>query len=177
MCSSDLVFRQVASAKDDRISTEDLLAAVDRSLGTHGPDAADRGYAAIDRAQLRLDAGGGVVESRGTGVASLAGLFPIARYLLVGPMVAFDPRDAPLDVDLELVARRPIWANAAAIELSIAGGYSVLDDRGLNVLGRFGLWFAVSPTWSVQIDAGIAARDHELGLFGTIGVARLFRIH
>ncbi len=171
-----IVFRQVASSKDDRISTEDLLAAIDRSLGTHGPDAADRGYAAIDRAQLRLDAGAGAESSHGTGFASLAGLFPVSRHVLVGPMLSFEPRAAPLDVDLEIVARVPIWANAGAIELGIAGGYSTLDERGANGIGHAGLWFALSPTWSVQLDAGLAIHVHDTDLFGTIGIARLFRV-
>jgi hypothetical protein len=176
--SGRIVFRQVASSKDDRISTQDLLAAIDRSLGTHGPDAADRGFAAIDRAQIRLDGGAGAEGSRGTGFASLAGLFPLSRYLLVGPMVSFEPRAAPLDVDLELVVRAPIWANAGAIELGVAGGYSTLDEnRGPNGIGHAGLWFALSPAWSVQLDAGLAIHVHDTDLFGTIGLAWLFRVH
>jgi hypothetical protein len=172
-----IVFRQVASSKDDRISTQDLLAAIDHSLGTHGPDATDRGYAAIDRAQIRLDAGAGAEGSHGTGVASLAGLFPLSRHLLVGPMLSFEPRAAPLDVDLEIVAREPIWANAGAIELGLAGGYSTLDaNRGANGIGRAGLWFALSPAWSVQLDAGVAIHVHDTDLFGTIGIAWLFRV-
>jgi hypothetical protein len=172
-----IVFRQVASAKDDRISTQDLLAAIDQSLGTHGPDATDRGYAAIDRAQIRLDAGAGAEGSHGTGVASLAGLFPINRELMIGPMLTFDPRAAPLDVDLELVFRAPIWANAGAFELAFAGGYSTLDtDRGWNGAMRAGMWFAVSPSWSVQVDAGAAVHSHDTDVFGTIGLAWLFRV-
>jgi hypothetical protein len=172
-----IVFRQVASSKDDRISTQDLLAAIDNSLGTHGPDATDRGYAAIDRAQIRLDAGAGADGSRGTGFASLAGLFPINRDVLIGPMLSFDPRAAPLDVDLEVVFRAPIWNAAAAFELGFASGYSTLDaDRGWNGAMRAGLWFAVSPSWSVQLDAGAAVHIHDTDLFGTIGLAWLFRV-
>jgi hypothetical protein len=176
--SGRIVFRQVASAKDDRISAADLLAAIDRTLGTHGPDVANRGFAAIERAQLRLDAGGGVVKTSGTGVASLAGLFPIDRYVLVGPRVGFEPRDAPLDAELELVARLPIWHAAGAVELAADGGYSILDDRGPTAAARAGLWFAVSPSWSVQLDAGASWHDHgTAGAFATLGLARLFRIH
>lgn len=179
--SGRIVFRQVASAKDDRISTADLLAAIDRTLGTHGPDVANRGFAAIERAQIRLDAGGGIVTSghtSGTGVASLAGLFPIDRYLLVGPRVGFEPRDAPLDAELELIARLPIWHDAGAIELAADGGYSIFDDRGPTAAARAGLWFAVSPTWSVQLDGGASWHEHgTVGAFATLGLARLFRIH
>jgi len=175
--SGRVVFRQVASSKDDRITAPALLAAVDQSLGTHGPDAATGGYAAIDRAQIRLDAGGGIVHTEGTGVASLAGLFPLGHYLLVGPRLGFEPREAPLDVDLEVVLRAPIWANAAAIELGLAGGYTPWNDRGPNGAAQAGLWFAVSPTWSVQLDAGVALHAHDtLGAFATVGIARLFRV-
>jgi AhpC/TSA family len=186
--SGRIVFRQVASAKDDRISTQDLLAAIDDSLGTHGPDATGRGFAAIERAQIRLDAGGGIVaggagpgtivHTSGTGVASLAALFPISRYLLVGPCVGFEPRDAPLDTELELIARLPIWHATGAIELAVDGGYATLDDRGATGAARAGLWFAISPTWSVQLDAGASVHEHgTVGAFATLGIARLFRIH
>jgi hypothetical protein len=172
-----IVFRQVASAKDDRISTQDLLAAIDHALGTHGPDATDRGYAAIDRAQIRLDVGGGAEGSRGTGVAALAALFPITREVLIGPMLGFEPRAAPLDVDLEVVFRAPIWNSAGAFELGFASGYSTLDtDRGWNGTMRTGVWFALSPTWSVQLDAGAAVHQHDTDVFGTIGLAWLFRV-
>jgi hypothetical protein len=175
--SGKIVFRQVASAKDDRISTHDLLEAIDHSLGTSGPDAANRGFAAIDRAQIRLDAGGGIVETSGTGVASLAALYPLSRYVLVGPELAFEPRESPLDVDLEVVLRAPIWASAGAIELGLAGGYTPWDARGANGAARAGLWFAVSPSWSLQLDAGVAVHDHATDVFATIGIARLLRIH
>ena len=171
-----VVFRQVASSKDDRITAPELLAAVDQSLGTHGPEAAGGGYAAIDRAQIRLDAGGGVVHTSGTGVASLAGLFPLGRHVLAGPVLGFEPRQSPLDVDLELVLRAPIWANAGAIELGLAGGYTAFDDRGANGAARAGLWFAVSPTWSVQLDAGVSLHAHDtVGVFATLGIARLIQ--
>jgi hypothetical protein len=186
--SGRIVFRQVASAKDDRISAQDLLAAIDRTLGTSGPETTDHGFAAIERAQIRLDAGGGVVASEagpgtivkttGTGVASLAALFPITRFLLVGPRLGFEPRDAPLDADLEVVARLPIWHAAGAIELAVDGGYSIFDDRGATAAARAGLWFAISPSWSVQLDAGASVHEHgTVGAFATLGIARLFRIH
>ena len=172
-----IVFRQVASAKDDRITTPELLAAIDQSLGTHGPVAAAGGYAAIDRAQVRLDAGGGVVHTTGTGTASLAGLFPLGRYLLVGARLGFEPRESPLDLDLQVVLRAPIWANAAAIELGLAGGYTPWNDRGASGAAQAGLWFAVSPAWSVQLDAGVALHAHDtIGAFATLGIARLIRV-
>ena len=180
--SGRIVFRQVASGRRTIGSARRIYSpSIDRTLGTHGPDVANRGFAAIERAQIRLDAGGGIVTSghtSGTGLASLAGLFPIDRYLLVGPRVGFEPRDAPLDAELELVARLPILALAGAIELAADGGYSIVDDRGPAAAARAGLWFAVSPSWSVQLDAGASWHEHDtIGAFATVGLARLFRIH
>jgi hypothetical protein len=175
-----VVFRQVASAKDDRMTTAELLAAIDGSLATHGPDAAGAGYAAIERAQIRLDVGGGAVHATGTGgtaIASIAGLFPLGHHVLVGPVLGFEPRDAPLDADLEVVLRAPIFANAGALELGLAGGYTPWDDRGANAAARAGIWFAMSPTWSVQLDAGFEVHARPASdVFATIGIGRLFRV-
>jgi hypothetical protein len=180
-----IVFRQVASAKDDRMPTAELLATIDRTLGTSGPAAASAGYAAIDRAQLRVAVGGGGVhaagETRGTVVGTIAGLFPLGRHVLVGPWLGFEPRDAPLDLDAAVVLRLPIWANAGALELGVAGGWTPWRDTGGNASAHLGLWFATSPQWALQLGLGIA--EHGLGetthstqVSATLGVARLLRI-
>lgn len=179
-----IVFRQVASAKDDRMSAAELLATLDRTLGTTGPAVATRGFAAIDRAQLRAEAGGGGVhaggDTRGTAVGSVAGLFPVGRYLLVGPWLAFEPRDAPLDVDAAVVLRAPILADAGAVELGLTGGWTPWRDSGGNVCVRAGIWFAVSPKLSLQLAAGVALHglDGETAttVFATLGIAKLVRV-
>jgi hypothetical protein len=177
-----IVFRQVASAKDDRMTANDLIATIDRTLGTKGPAVASSGYASIDRAQLRIEAGGGgqrtASDTRATAHGAIAALLPLSRYVLIGPWLGFEPREAPVDVDGAIVLRAPIFANAGALELGVASGYTPWRASGWNIAARAGIWFAVSPAWSIQLDAGIAA--HRIGnattdVFATIGVARLIR--
>lgn len=178
-----IVFRQVASAKDDRMPAAELLATLDRTLGTSGPAAAPAGYAAIDRAQLRVALGGGGVhasgDTRGTVVGAVAGLYPLGRHVLVGPWLGFEPREAPLDLDAAVVLRLPIWANVGALELAAVGGWTPWRSSGGNVSGRLGVWFAMSPRWAVQLDVAVA--EHGIGgdarsteVSGSLGVARLF---
>jgi len=181
-----IVFRQVASAKDDRMPAAELLATLDRTLGTSGPAVAPAGYAAIDRAQLRVALGGGGVhaagETHGTVVGSIAGLYPLGRHVLIGPWLGFEPREAPLDLDAAIVVRLPIWANAGALELKAVGGWTPWQDAGGNASARLGLWFAMSPRWALQLDVGIA--EHGLGqtphsteVSTSLGVMRLFGAH
>lgn len=177
-----IAFRQVASTKDDRMSASELLATLDRTLGTSGP-AAPAGYAAIDSAQLRVELGGGGVraagETRGTAVGAIAGLYPLGRHVLVGPWLGFEPRDSPLDLDAALVLRAPFWSNTAALELAAVGGWTPWESSGGNASGHLGVWFAMSPRWAVQLEAGVA--EHGLGqtatstdVFASLGVTRLF---
>lgn len=172
-----VVFRQVASAKDDRMSAAELLATLDATLGTSGASAAAGGYAPIDRAQLRMDVGGGVATGDATGVADFAALYPLGTHLLLGPWVGFEPRHAPLDLDAALVLREPIWHGIGALELGAVGGWNASGATGWNVGGRAGLWIAVSPSFSVQLGAGLTVHDgDETAAFATIGVARLLRV-
>jgi hypothetical protein len=181
-----IAFRQVASAKDDRMPVAELLATLDRTLGTSGPAAAPGGYAAIDRAQLRIELGGGGAraggDTRATAVGAIAGLVPLGRHVLVGPGLGYAPREHRVDLDAALVVRAPIWANAAAIELGAAGGWTAWRDTGGNAALHLGLWFATSPRWALQLGLGIS--EHGLGetahsteLALTLGVTRLFRVH
>ena len=181
-----IVFRQVASAKDDRMPTAELLATLDRTLGTSGPGAAPAGYAAIDRAQLRVELGGGGVraagETRATVVGAITGLYPLGRHVLVGPSLGFEPRERSLDLDAAIVLRAPIWANVGALEFGGAGGWTPWRDGGGNVSAHLGLGFAISPRWALQLGVGIV--EHGLGqtahsteLSGSLGLARLFRVH
>jgi len=180
-----IVFRQVASAKDDRMTTAELLATLDRTLGTSGPGVASAGYAAIDRAQLRVALGGGGVrgsgETRGTVVGSVAGLYPLGRHVLVGPWLGFEPRAAPLEVDAAIVLRLPIWADAGAIELGAAGGWTPWGDAGASASARAGLWFAMSPRWALQLEVsvtthGLGGRADSSTASAALGVTRLFDV-
>jgi hypothetical protein len=178
-----VVFRQVASAKDDRMSTGELIATVDRTLGTSGPAAGGDGFAALDRLQLRADAGGGAVRTTGwsgTGVGAISGLVPLGHHLLAGVRASFEPREAPVALDAALVARLPIWGVAGAIELGAFGGWTVAGASGANAGGMADLWFAFSPRWAVQLGASYVAHDlggstvHEV--LATFGVSRLIQI-
>lgn len=179
-----IAFRQAASAKDDRMPAAELIATIDRTLGTSGPSTARSGFAAIDRAQVRVDLGGGAVDAtttRGTGTGDIAALVPLGRYVLAGLELGFEPRDAPLDLDATLIVRAPFWRDTGALELGLGGGYTPWRDTGGNAFVRAGLWFAMSPRWAVQLDVG--AGEHGLGgsaqstaVFATLGLGRLFQL-
>lgn len=169
-----IVERRLATAKDDRVSTAGVVEALDRTLGTHGPGLADEHYAAIDRAQLRLDAGGGHVPDGATGVASLSALVPLGRYVVIGPRASFDLRAAPLALGGELALRLPFVHDTAAFELGAVAAYAPFAPRGAIAGGTADLWFAWSPLWSLQLGAEV---DREAGAWrvtGTLGIARMF---
>jgi hypothetical protein len=174
-----VVFRQASSTKDDRLTAAALFAAIDRSLGTTGPTVGASGYASLERAQLRVALGGGLADGDWTGVAHVGAYVPIGRYLTIGPRVAVEPRSAPLSLEGVAMLRAPIWGDAAALELGAIGGWTPWRARGAEVGGCAGLWFAISPSWSVQLEAEVVA--HGLGAsivpVGalTLGVARLVR--
>ena len=177
-------FRQVASAKDDRMTAAELLATLDRTLGTTGPAVA-ASDGPLDGVQLRVAVGGGGVraagDTSGTVVGSLAGLVPLGRHVLVGPWLGVEPRKAPLDLDAALVVRAPIWANAGALELGATAGWTPWRDAGGNAGVHLGVWFASSPRWAVQLALGVTehglgrtAGSTEVGL--TFGVTRLISL-
>jgi hypothetical protein len=162
-----IAYRQIATAKDDRMTAAEVLATADRVFGTSGAAASAPGYAAIDRAQVRVDAGGG-----STVVGDVAGLFPLGHHVLVGPWLSLSLHD--VDLDGAIVLRQPIWAGLGAIELGLSGGYT--PSATWNAAARAGLWFAFGPRWSFYLDAGVALHDDERSVFGVIGVGRLFQI-
>ena len=178
-----VVFRKLGESKADRMSAAEVLAALDASLGTSGPTVGATDYPPLARLQLRLAAGGGVVRERhGTAAAQLELLAPLGRHVLVGPTVAFEPRDAPLDVNATLLLRAPIWNELGAIELGATGGWTAISSREAdarwNAGARAGLWFALSPAFSVQLGATVTTHggDATAALI-TFGVARLFQRH
>lgn len=169
-----IVERRVATAKDDRVSTAGLVAALDRALGTHGPAIADDRFGAIDRIQLRLDAGGGHAAAGATGVAHLTALAPVGNYVVVGPRASFDLRDAPVSLGGALALRLPFANDIAAVELGGIAEYVPVAPRGAIFGGTAALWFAWSPQWALQLSLEL---DREAGtsrLTGAFGVARMF---
>lgn len=183
-----IVFRQIANAKDDRLTAAQLLATVDRTLGTgQGAPQAEAGYAVIDRLQLRVALGGGRADTEAGGersiaVASASALFPLGRRFLIGPSLRYERFDAPLDADLALVLRAPILADAAALELTLLGGYTPWGATDWNAGARAGAWVALNPWWAIQLEAGASA--HRLGAAEgstvdytiTFGISRLVQL-
>lgn len=174
-----VVFRRLATTKDDRMTAAELLATLDATIGTSGPAAAAPGYAPLERAQLRLSLGGGAVHHdglAGTAAGEFAALVPLGRHVLLGPALGVEPRDAPLDVDGALVLRAPIWHDLGALELGVSAGWTPLSDRAWNAGGRAGMWFALSPSLSVQLGAAVTVHGDATAAFVTLGVARLVRL-
>ncbi len=185
-----IVFRQIAEEKDDRLTAAQLLATVDRTLGL-GADvpAARTGYAVLERLQLRFALGGGrgdvvATEDRRTiAVASGSLLVPLGRRFLIGPSLRYETFDAPLDLDVAVVLRAPILGDAAALELTVLGGYTPWGAQDWNAGVRAGAWVALDPRWALQLEAGASA--HRLGAAAgsttdmtiTFGVSRLIDIH
>ena len=182
-----IVFRQIATAKDDRLTAAQLLATLDRTLGTgDGAPAARTGYAVLDRLQLRVALGGGRAERTSSSgevpiaVASASALVPLGRRFLIGPAIRVEPLDAPLDLDLAVVMRFPILADAAALELTALGGYTPWGATDWNAGIRGGAWVALNPWWAMQLEAGVSA--HRLGGESTVdwtitlGVSRLIEL-
>lgn len=114
-------FRQVAGAKDDRLTTPQFLDALDRTFGTTGA-AADTSGEALARWQVHLDGGAGVA-SGGKAIAQgdLAVLAPLAPELAAGAWVGSDLAHA-LDVDVAAAIRAPLLHDVAAIQLTATGG-------------------------------------------------------
>jgi hypothetical protein len=169
-----IVERRLATAKDDRVSTAGVVEALDRTLGTHGPVLADEDYSAIDRVQLRLDAGGGHAAEGATGVANVAVLAPLGRFVVVGPRASFDLRGAPVALGGELALRLPFAHDIAAVELGAVAAYAPFAPRGALAGGTADLWFAWSPQWSLQLGGELDREAGALRITGTFGVARMF---
>lgn len=170
-----VVFRQVATDKEDRITISELVSSYDRSLGTRGPGLVDEHYAAIDRAQLRLDLGGGHIPEGATGGASLTALVPIGHYLVLGPRIATDLRAAPFAVGGEVALRLPFWRQTAAIELGGIAGYA-FDPNAALFGGTADLWFAYSPRWSIQLGGEVDREAGAMRIIGTVGIGRLLEL-
>jgi hypothetical protein len=169
-----IVYRQVASTKDDRLTSAELLATIDRTLGTTGA-AATHGYAVYERTQIHVDAGGGVRHERDEGTGGIAhfsgaALFPLARPLLVGPW--FESSIKANDVDLAVVGRLPLLHDTGAIHVTTTIGYSTAGTWTAGL--RVGPWIALTPNWALHLDLGGTLHGFdERALFGTFGLTYL----
>jgi hypothetical protein len=189
-----IVYRQIATAKDDRLTAAQLLAVVDEKLGTSGAGI-DAHYAVLRRWQLRFAVGGGAgrrdvvndapIEWAGARVASLGLMFPVHRYVLAGVRGEY----GNLELASHAVAglRIPLLHDTAAIELTGSFGYGSGGDSieaSWLAGGRIGAWVAWTPTWAFTVDAGVelrvgipaeSRRSHDTLpiVTGMVGVARL----
>jgi len=160
-----VAFRQIAEAKYDRLTTEQLFATIDRTLGRSGA-AAMHGYGVLERVQVRAD-----VETAKVG--SLAVLVPLARQLAIGPMVGAHTSGA-IDLDLAAVARAPLFNDTAALQLAVTAGPTVNGANAWNLGARAGVWLAVTPRWGVNVDFGARMNGlAEVDLFATLGLGVL----
>ncbi len=170
-----IVFRQVATAKDDRLSAAELLETIDRTLGTSG-SGLRHGYAAFDRVQVRIAGGGGARrsgETQGVAVAELAVLFPLARQLVIGPWLSTDVTSVT-GVDLAIGGRIPLLHDTGAVQITTTMGWSPSSDAAWNAGLRAGPWLAVTPSWAVHLDVGGSLRGlHEREVFATLGLSYL----
>ncbi len=188
-----IAYRQIATAKDDRLTAAQLLAVVDETFGTTGAGI-DASYAVLRRWQVRFAIGGGAgrrdvvndapIEWSGARVASLGVLFPLHRYVLAGVRGEY----GNLELAGHAVAgvRLPLLHDTAAIELTGSFGHNarLAGNGGVEpswlVGGRVGAWVAWTPTWAFTLDAGVELRvgeDETLPIVtGTVGVARLFEL-
>ncbi len=175
-----VVFRQVAKTKDDRLTARQVLDAIDRSLGTTG-ELVETRHPALERAQLRVETGGGQIKTadrwQATGVSKLGIVVPLNRYLIAGAGLASEYRDARLSLQGSLGVRRPIFADIAAIQLSAEAGLPI-SAPGVYAGVRLGMWFAWTPRWAVSVDGtfgvhGAGADDQRPGWAASVGLSRL----
>jgi AhpC/TSA family len=181
-----IVFRQVASAKDDRMSSAELIATIDRTLGTSGPAAVQDGFAVLDRAQVRIDFGAGITRSGDDTAATASGagslLLPLGRHVLVGPRARWDSHVGALALDGIALLRAPILGGAGAFELGMSGGWTPYPalHTGPNIGGTADVWFAISPRLSVQAGVTTTRYEHTGGAVTdvsvTLGIGGLFQI-
>ncbi len=172
-----IAFRQVASSKDDRLSSAELLATLDRTLGTRG-QGARQGYAVFERIQLHLDAGGGGRHDPADGthaipVASFGVLVPLARQLMIGPWLSTELTSVT-GVDLAVVGRLPLLHDSGAIQITTTIGWSPTGDASWNAGARIGPWLALTPSWALHLDLGGTVRgQRDRDVFGTLGLTYL----
>ena len=181
------------SEMDDRVEAPELLAILDRTLGTHGPEVAPPGDESIDPARSCAStlAAGVAARTRATHgalVGDFAALFllgvgpGLGRHILDGPWQSIEGNHGVIDPSAAIAVRAP-FDEIAAFQLTVTGGYTVFDANGASgftASARAGIWFAYWPTCAFTLDVGAAT--HRLGddvdhaeVFATFGLAWLVR--
>jgi hypothetical protein len=174
-----IVFRQVATSKDDRLTAKQLLDAVDRTLGTKG-SYVESFRPALARMQLRSEVGVGQIRYPATSFTGFASngsvVVPLNRYLIAGAGIR--AVDVNMNLSGSLGLRVPFLHDIAALELSAESGLPVLGEVGVYAGVRAGLWYASSPRFAFTLAATFGAYDagavEQLpGWTATFGVALL----
>lgn len=166
-----IAYRQVATSKDDRVTTPELVGELDRTLGTTGPQATR--VTPLDRAQIRVEAGlAGDKNQHVHGDAALSLLVPVGDHLVVGPWLGVDTRADHVDVAGAAMLRAPILGDAAAVEVGGVIGWATGGDS-VVIAARADLWFAISPSLAVDVGAQLEERTDVRDGSLTIGVSRL----
>lgn len=195
-----VVFRQIASSKDDRLRTADLLAIIDdKIVGRKSVIAVDDSFAAIRRMQLSVDAAIGAgtnVTTTSERTATLAtdvtvGLaYPLTRHVMVGgelrggANVISSNTTATVSLGAKATLRLPFWHDLGALHLSVSGGPELFAPQAnaafYTAVGSQ-VWFAVRPSWAMQVGLGVTSHWRSIetsdaihaGVF-TLGIAHLF---
>jgi hypothetical protein len=166
-----VVFRQVATSKDDRLTTPQLVAVLDERLGTRGPAAVR--VTPLASTQLRGELGGALdIRVRAHGVAAASVLVPIGEHLVVGPWLAVDTRFDHVDAAGAAFLRAPLFGDAGAFELGAIVGWATGSD-GVTVSVRADLWFAMSPTLAFDLGGSFETRTEVRDSALTFGISRL----
>ena len=195
-----IVFRQIASTKDDRLSTADLLAIIDdKIVGRKSVIVVDNSFAAIRRMQLSCDAAIGAgtkitttSERTATLVteATVGFAYPWARHVMVGgelrvgANVISSNTTATVSLGAKATLRLPFWHDLGALHLSVSGGPDLFAPQAnaafYTAVGSQA-WFAVRPSWAMQVGIGLTSHWRGIdsgdaihaGVF-TLGIAHLF---
>ncbi|MFN0249976.1 MAG: peroxiredoxin family protein [Kofleriaceae bacterium] len=160
-----IAFRQISIAKDDRLDSSQLLAVIDRTLGTSGR-AARGGYAAISRIQLGIESGAAFGEDVRAFTASLRFAMPLGRFAIAGVRAGYSTLST-IDSAVFAGVRIPIMADAAAIQIAAVGG---LAKTTPYAGGQAGVWLAWTPTLGFHLDGAVTTERH---VTFTLGISRL----
>lgn len=160
-----IAFRQIAREKDDRLDSGQLLAVVDRTLGTSGA-AASSGYAALARMQLGIETNAAFGEDVRSFGALARVAVPLGRFAIAGLRAGYTTH-VPFDGSLVAGLRLPFLGDTAALQVTAVGG---LANATPYAGGQIGLWFAWSPLWGVHLDGGA---NTERQAVVTLGISRM----
>jgi hypothetical protein len=165
-----IVFRQIATSKDDRLPTAELLRIIDHHIasGSQRSESVriDQSFAAINRWQLGIDLAVGVGKpSQLASDMSIVAQMPLHRNVMIGAEINGTVRPlvgtGAASIGSGVTLRLPFWNDLAAAQLIGTAGIDVAtisNDSKYFTKGRTQLWFAVRPNWAILL--GLAFDVH-----------------